>query len=534
VTAPLADVAALSDVTGECSATVTAPTATDNCAGVITATTLDPVSYSAQGTYTIHWTYNDGNGNTSAQTQTVIVKDVTAPLADVATLADVTGECSATATAPTATDNCAGVITATTLDPVSYFAQGTYTIHWNYSDGNGNTSAQTQTVIVKDVTAPTIICPADIALSTCMSTATWSVPNTYDNCSAVTVLQTAGPAPGSSNFGIGTTVITYTATDTGGNTTTCSFNVIRATALSASITTDKSMLYFGYTGDQTANITATPSGGTAPYIVKITMVNGATPIVAPAAVRTNGQLICGFINASGKEVWTPGLSTNVGLSTGISCSTNSVTASSTSYSINGSYSVNVALLADARFLATVIDANGCTYTTPYDLAARVDAEDVRCFAGNSGVVKVAICHQTGSAKNPCTAICVDQSAVQEHLNHGDFLGKCTSTCKAPASNAKTPHSDKILVEATATDIEPVEFVVKVFPNPTDNQFTLVLEGGSSEKIEVLVYDMLARKVKSIEKNKNQAIIFGEEFPVGEYIVLIRQGDNAKTLNLIKK
>ncbi|MBW4362839.1 HYR-like domain-containing protein, partial [Flavobacterium taihuense] len=154
VTVPLADVATLADVTGECSATAIAPMATDNCAGVITATTLDPVSYFAQGTYTIHWTYNDGNGNTSAQTQTVIVKDVTAPLADVATLSDVTGECSATATAPTATDNCAGIITATTLDPVSYSAQGTYTIHWTYNDGNGNTSAQTQTVIVKDVTAP--------------------------------------------------------------------------------------------------------------------------------------------------------------------------------------------------------------------------------------------------------------------------------------------------------------------------------------------------------------------------------------------
>ncbi|MEZ4931800.1 MAG: hypothetical protein R2788_06755 [Saprospiraceae bacterium] len=101
VTAPVPDVATLSDVTGECSATVTrAPTATDNCSGAIIGTTTDPLTYNTQGTFTITWTYDDGNGNISTQTQTVIVDDVTAPVPDVATLSDVTGECSATVTEP--------------------------------------------------------------------------------------------------------------------------------------------------------------------------------------------------------------------------------------------------------------------------------------------------------------------------------------------------------------------------------------------------------------------------------------------------
>ncbi|MEZ4952269.1 MAG: hypothetical protein R2825_01675 [Saprospiraceae bacterium] len=58
------------------------------------------MTYSTQGTFTITWTYDDGNGNTSMQTQTVIVDDVTAPVPDVATLSDVTGECSATVMEP--------------------------------------------------------------------------------------------------------------------------------------------------------------------------------------------------------------------------------------------------------------------------------------------------------------------------------------------------------------------------------------------------------------------------------------------------
>ena len=46
-TAPVADVANLADVTADCSVdTLTAPTATDNCAGTITGTTTTvPVSY---------------------------------------------------------------------------------------------------------------------------------------------------------------------------------------------------------------------------------------------------------------------------------------------------------------------------------------------------------------------------------------------------------------------------------------------------------------------------------------------------------
>ena len=62
---------------------------------------------STQGTTTVTWTYDDGNGNTVTQTQDVVITDATAPVPDVANLPDVTGECTATIpAAPTATDAC--------------------------------------------------------------------------------------------------------------------------------------------------------------------------------------------------------------------------------------------------------------------------------------------------------------------------------------------------------------------------------------------------------------------------------------------
>ncbi|MCI5139516.1 MAG: hypothetical protein D3922_14155, partial [Candidatus Electrothrix sp. AR1] len=77
---PVPDMTPLPQVTGECSATVTAtPTATDNCAGSVTGSTNNPLSYSNQGTHTVTWSFDDGNGNTSTQTQQVVVDDNTPP-----------------------------------------------------------------------------------------------------------------------------------------------------------------------------------------------------------------------------------------------------------------------------------------------------------------------------------------------------------------------------------------------------------------------------------------------------------------------
>jgi hypothetical protein len=154
VTAPVPDVASLATVTGECSAVVTAPTATDACGGIaIVGTTTDPVSYTTQGTFTVTWTYADANGNSSTQTQTVTVNDVTAPVADVTSLADVTELCSATLTAPMATDNCNGTITGTTstVFPVT----ATTVVTWTYDDGNGNVSTQNQNVTITGVDVST-------------------------------------------------------------------------------------------------------------------------------------------------------------------------------------------------------------------------------------------------------------------------------------------------------------------------------------------------------------------------------------------
>jgi hypothetical protein len=44
------------------------------------------------------------------------------------------------------------------------------------------------------------------------------------------------------------------------------------------------------------------------------------------------------------------------------------------------------------------------------------------------------------------------------------------------------------------------FDVIAYPNPINNQFTLAIEGGNNEKVEVKVFDLLSRLVKVINKS----------------------------------
>jgi hypothetical protein len=112
-------------------------------------------------------------------------------------------------------------------------------------------------------------------------------------------------------------------------------------------------------------------------------------------------------------------------------------------------------------------------------------------------------------------------------------GTCSSgvvNCGTVLSSAEITQNQ---VMETAPEVLP--FNVKAYPNPTEHQFTLALEGGSNEKVQITVYDAVGRQVKKIERNDNVSVIrFGEDLKVGAYIVEVRQGMNRKTLKLLKQ
>jgi photosystem II stability/assembly factor-like uncharacterized protein len=72
-TPPVPDIPNLPDIVSECEITsLTPPTATDLVAGTVQGTPDVTLPINTPGTTVVTWTYDDGNGNTSSQTQNVI------------------------------------------------------------------------------------------------------------------------------------------------------------------------------------------------------------------------------------------------------------------------------------------------------------------------------------------------------------------------------------------------------------------------------------------------------------------------------
>jgi hypothetical protein len=153
-TAPVPNAGSLPDVTAQCSANLpTPPTATDNCDGTINGTPSSPGPF-GQGDFVITWTFTDGQGNHSSQTQAVHVHDTIAPvITHCAQDQTITAACTS-ATVPdftggvTATDNCTSANQITvTQTPVAGTQVGVLntvvTLHVRDAVGNETTCTAT-------------------------------------------------------------------------------------------------------------------------------------------------------------------------------------------------------------------------------------------------------------------------------------------------------------------------------------------------------------------------------------------------------
>ncbi|MFL6275770.1 MAG: HYR domain-containing protein, partial [Blastocatellia bacterium] len=170
--------------------------------------------------------------NTAMATTTVdpIAPTITCPAPII--IPALSGQCAAPATfAPTTSDNCAVASVVCSPASGSSFPVGTTTVMCTATDTAGNTASCSFTVKVNDTQPPTFPngCPAMISTVTPITcplttsqTVTYATPAIMDNCPGATV--TCVP-PSGSVFTTGTTSVTCTATDTAGNTATCSFAV---------------------------------------------------------------------------------------------------------------------------------------------------------------------------------------------------------------------------------------------------------------------------------------------------------------------
>lgn len=115
---------------------------------------------------------------------------------------------------PVTSDNCS--VASVTNNAPTVFPLGSTTVIWTVKDTSNNSRTASQTVIVKDVTLPTIKAPAKVTVNTntnCTATGvTLGIPVTADNCSVVSVTNNAP-----TSFPLGDTVVTWTVKDGSNN-----------------------------------------------------------------------------------------------------------------------------------------------------------------------------------------------------------------------------------------------------------------------------------------------------------------------------
>jgi hypothetical protein len=218
----------------------TAPTATDNCSTPSVSSTDSSGTRFYIGVKTVIYTATDAKNNKAMCSFTVTVvnpcaADTTKPMFANCpdNISKITADTATTATwtAPTATDNCGTPLIGSTHNSGATFKVGVTTVTYTATDAKNNKGICAFTVTVanpclNDTTKPVFAnCPANIArvaVGGATAIVTWIIPTATDNCSTPSVSSTHNSGAA---FPIGVTTVTYTATDSKNNKSTCFFTV---------------------------------------------------------------------------------------------------------------------------------------------------------------------------------------------------------------------------------------------------------------------------------------------------------------------
>ena len=222
---------------GQCGAVLNYvfPSATDNCTGpVVVVRTAGQVSGTMYpiGTTLVCFRATDPSGNFRNCSFTVTILDDQVPTltncpSDITTSADAT-MCGTLVNyvSPTVADNCTVTLSRSGPASGSIFSVGDTQVQFSATDASGNVVTCSFNVHVDDTSSPTFTyCPATITatsdLGSCGAIVNYAPPEAIDNCNLV--LSVPPTVSSGSFFAVGSTLVTYTATDGTNAPVVCSF-----------------------------------------------------------------------------------------------------------------------------------------------------------------------------------------------------------------------------------------------------------------------------------------------------------------------
>jgi hypothetical protein len=128
---------------------------------------------------------------------------------------------------------------------------------------------------------------------------------------------------------------------------------------------------------------------------------------------------------------------------------------------------------------------------------------------------------TDSARVVFTSGCGNSPVAKTKLTN--TLLNCTPVIIIPSQSNK--------VSANVTE---AKFDVKVFPNPTKGVFNIQLQAAGKESVLIRVVDSQGKLVEMLNVNSNANIMIGRKLVPGLYFLEVIQGNNKKSIKLLKE
>jgi hypothetical protein len=510
-------------LTVQCASDVPSPlalTAPDNCSGTVTgifSETTEQNNFPDQFILVRTWTFTDASGNSSAVSQQITVHDTQAPVpvCEAAQTIVLNENCELEVPDLTdgasATDNCSSSILLTqSILPSEMLASGegiTHTVTITADDGNGNTATCTVTLTGDDSTpavptckgAQTISLNADCALE---------VPNLMDGATATDNCATtfswsqsiaAGEMLASSEGATYTVIVTLD--DGNGNSSECEVLLTADDDTAPSTLCQNVMVFL----DEYGLASITPGE----------VDNGTNDNCGAFSLSLAGELNYGCIDRDSSFVVTLSADDgngNIGTCTAV------ITVSDDNLPDNDCDGVsNICDICPTGDDSIDNNDDGiadCAQLLNYS------EYDPSWYCGNN---KIKVCHNGNN--NPHTN-CISKNTLATHMNHGDYVGPCTS---CGAQNLIAPNSGNN--NAASMD---EHFGLAVFPNPTNGSFTVVVPDYFEEG-EITLMDITGRPVmgRGIAPGQTTYLFEKGNLPAGVYLVYVKsEGQATQVIRLV--
>jgi hypothetical protein len=189
---------------------------------------------------------------------------------------------------------------------------------------------------------------------------------------------------------------------------------------------------------------------------------------------------------------------------------------------------------------TSVTYNGCDFTSQYALNCAFNNWLSQFRTLSSG------CPAPGCGPSGNTAVFSGSPRFAPSLNYGGTVNvtySITGSCNQDSVCATFTVTRPQNCNSTCKIPEPVVkselikgITIKAYPNPFTESFNIAVITASYENVEVSVFDMTGKQLERKEVNPIEVseLQMGDRYPSGVYNIVVTQGNEVKTLRVIKR